>query len=99
MSPLSMRVMIDGKTVRLEFAGERKRGKSDRLPCKVYIDDLDVGAGMVRAGHAKPYLPKRQPPGFWDGQKHVDPAKEANAQPTRLAIGFSPGQPCAGLLP
>lgn len=50
--------LIGGKVVRLEFAGKRKRDNFGRLLCKVYLGDLDVGAEMIRQGHAVPYAPK-----------------------------------------
>jgi endonuclease YncB( thermonuclease family) len=43
--------LIDGKTVRIESPGPKKRGNFGRLLCKVYVGDTDVGAEMIRLGH------------------------------------------------
>jgi len=51
--------LIDGRTVRLEFPGPRKRDNFGRLLCKVYVGDLDVGAEMIRQGHATAYVPRK----------------------------------------
>ncbi len=51
----ALRVLIGGQAVRLEFAEARKRDNFGRLLCKVYVGDTDVGAEMIRQGHAKPY--------------------------------------------
>jgi len=55
----ALREMIGGKTVRIEFAGPRKRDNFGRLLCKVYVGSLDVGAEMIRRGRAAVYVPKR----------------------------------------
>ena len=47
--------LIYTRTVRLEFTGKRKRDNIGRLLCRVYVGDLDVGAEMIRLGHAAPY--------------------------------------------
>lgn len=51
--------LIAGKVVRLEFPGPRKRDNFGRLLCKVYVGDMDVGAKMIRQGHAVAYHPRR----------------------------------------
>ena len=51
--------LIEGKTVRLDFPGKRKRDNFGRLLCKVYVNGLDIGAEMMRRGHAKAYVPNR----------------------------------------
>jgi len=43
------------------------------------VFDIDIGMGQI----TDPGAPGHQ--WFWDGHEHVDPAKEANAQATRLA--------------
>jgi len=50
---------IDGKTVRLEFPGERKRDNFGRLICNVFVGDVDVGKWMMDNGHAVRYVPER----------------------------------------
>ncbi len=45
--------LVLGKTVRIGFTRRRKRDDFGRLLVKVYIDDLDVGAALVRKGLAK----------------------------------------------
>lgn len=52
--------LISGRVVRLEFATKRKRDNFGRLLCKVYVGQLDVGADMIRRGHAVPYVPRRR---------------------------------------
>ena len=40
-----LREMIDGKVVRLEFPGDRKRDNFGRLLARVYVDEMQVRAG------------------------------------------------------
>lgn len=51
----ALRRVIDGRLVRIEFSGRRKRDNFGRLVCKAYVGKVSVGAAMVRAGHADPY--------------------------------------------
>ena len=52
-----LRDMVDGRTIRIELTDPsgRKRDDFGRLLCKVYLDDLDVGAELIRLGRAKPW--------------------------------------------
>lgn len=50
-----LRRMIEGRSVRIEFSGRRKRDNFGRLLCRAYVGEVSVGATMVRAGHAVPY--------------------------------------------
>ena len=52
----ALRKMIGGKVVRIEFPGKRKRDNFGQLLCKVYVGRMDVGAEMLRRGHAKVYV-------------------------------------------
>ena len=56
----ALKELIDGKTVRLEFIGDRKRDNFGRLLCKVCVDEKDIGSEMIRRGHAKKYKVKRK---------------------------------------
>ena len=47
--------MIEGRTVRLEFPGRRKRDNFGRLLARVYVDDRDIGAAMITKGQAGQY--------------------------------------------
>ena len=51
--------LIEGKTVRLEFTGPKKRDNFGRLLCRVYAGDVDVGRWMIDNGHATEYVPRR----------------------------------------
>ena len=51
--------LIEGKTVRLEFPGPRKRDNFGRLLCRVYVGEMEVGAEMIRLGHAVKYFPRK----------------------------------------
>jgi len=55
----ALAAMLDGQTVRLDFAAPRKRDSFGRLLCKVYLGRLDVGREMIRQGHAVKYIPRR----------------------------------------
>ena len=51
--------LIGGKNVRLEFTEKCKRDNFGRLLCKVYVGAMDVGAEMIRQGHAAVYQKRR----------------------------------------
>lgn len=51
----ALRELIGDKIVRLEFTEHRKRDNFGRLLCKVYPDDRDIGAEMLRLGLAEVY--------------------------------------------
>lgn len=47
--------LVGGKTIRIEFTGDRKRDSFGRLLCRVWVGDLDVGAELIRRGLAVEY--------------------------------------------
>ena len=51
--------LIEGKMVRLEFTGPRKRDSFGRLLCKVFVGEVDVGRWLIDKGHAVEYVPRR----------------------------------------
>lgn len=51
----ALRGLIDGRTVRIDFPGRRKRDNFGRLICNVQVGDVAIGPAMVRAGHAVLY--------------------------------------------
>jgi len=58
-STAALAKLIEGQTVRLEFPGPRKRDSFGRLLCRVWLGDVNVGAEMIRQGHAEKYGPRR----------------------------------------
>ena len=54
----ALRSLVEGKTVRIEFPTSRKRDNFGRLLCTVWVDGLDVGQELIKAGLAKPYREK-----------------------------------------
>jgi len=54
----ALRDLMEGKTVNILFPAPRKRDNFGRLLCTVYVDGLDVGQELIKAGLAKPYRAK-----------------------------------------
>jgi lambda family phage portal protein len=51
---------------------------------RAWLDEATLVEGLLpQSMRTRGFVPEHQ--WFWDGQEHVDPAKEANAQATRLA--------------
>lgn len=73
---------------RLDHQTYYKAIRVNQAHCEAVVLDRILGAWMVEAVKVYPELaglnewPHQW---FWDGHEHVDPAKEANAQATRLA--------------
>jgi len=77
---------------RLDHKGYYKTIRIDRHDCELTVIDRIFSAWMYEGVLVSGFMPpqwrswRRYPhKWFWDGDEHVDPAKEANAQKTRLA--------------
>ena len=59
-SKAALASLVRGRRVRLEFPVTRIADTFGRLPCRVWVGDLDVGQEMVNAGSARAYQESRR---------------------------------------